>query len=313
MIKTKSLRIDYEGVTAVQDLDLQVLPGQIYGLVGPNGAGKTSTLKALAGIIEPTYGEIVLGGFDLQLHPQKALELLGFMPDFPPVYENLKVWEYLYVFATAYLLPRGERIPRCRTWVERVNLQDKWDAYIHTLSRGMRQRLVLAKTLLHDPRIVLLDEPASGLDPIARMELRDILKGVAAQGKTVVISSHILTELSDYCNAIGVMEKGRMIVSGSLDDIRRMVGIKGELVITFAEFSDAHKNAVLAYLNRHTMVANINFSSLGELRCNFSGNKADMAALNRDLVQMNVPVAQIEMRIADMEDIFFKIGARETS
>jgi len=313
MIEIHSLRIDYEGVTAVCDLDLKVCPGQVYGLVGPNGAGKTSTLKALAGIIEPTYGEIILGGYDLELYPQNALRSLGFMPDFPAVYENLKVWEYLYVFATAYLIPKTERITRCRNWVERVNLQAKWDAYINTLSRGMRQRLVLAKTLLHNPTIVLLDEPASGLDPISRLEMRNILKGIAVEGKSIIISSHILTELSELCNAIGVMEKGRLVVSGTIEEIRRTIGIKGEFVMTFADLSEEQKNTLLAYLNQHTLVSNISFSSTGQLHFNLSGNKNDAAALIRDLVYRNIPIAQFVMKEANMEDIFFKIGARETS
>lgn len=313
MIKIHSLRVDYEGVTAVKDLDLEILPGQIYGLVGPNGAGKTSTLKAIAGIIEPTYGEILIQNYDLELYPQKALRELGFMPDFPPVYEHLKTWEYLYVFATAYFIPRTKRLAICREWIERVNLQEKWDSYINTLSRGMRQRLVLAKTLLHDPKIVILDEPASGLDPIARMEMRNILKEVATQSKTIIISSHILPELSDFCNAIGVMEKGKLIVSGTLEEIRSLVGMKLEIMITFADLDPEKNKSLLAYLNQHTLVSNISVPELNQVHFNFSGNKHDTAALTRDLIQRDIPVCQLIMKEANMEDIFFKIGAKETA
>ncbi len=313
MIKIRSLRIDYEGVTAVRDLDLEVLPGQIYGLVGPNGAGKTSTLKAIAGIIEPTYGEISIGGHDMELQPRKALAHLGFMPDFPPVYEHLKVWEYLEVFAAAYLIPQEQRRERCRAWIDEVKLGEKWDVFVSTLSRGMRQRLVLAKTLLHDPSVVLLDEPASGLDPIARLEMRGILTRIAAKGKTIVISSHILSELSDFCNAIGIMEKGRMVVSGSIDDIRRSMGIKNELVIVFAELSLPQQSILSEYLGRHTLVSNAALQPGAEMHCYFSGGAHDAAALNRDLVHLGLPVSQITLKKATMEDIFFQIGARETS
>src|SRR3989338_7359170 len=171
MISIRSLRIDYDNVNAVNDLIVEIGAGQIYGLVGPNGAGKTSTIKAIAGLIEPTYGEIKVAGIDIELEPQQALQVLGYMPDFSPVYEQLKVWEYLDVFAAAYLIGPGERLTKVKHWVERVNLQDKWDTFVRDLSRGMRQRLVLAKTLLHEPKVLILDEPASGLDPIARKEL----------------------------------------------------------------------------------------------------------------------------------------------
>lgn len=231
MIKARSLRIDYENVTAVNDIDLDIPAGQIYGLVGPNGAGKTSTLKALAGILEPTYGDIEINGFDLEIHPQKALLQMGFMPDFPPVYEQLTVGEYMQVFAAAFLIETPRRRTLAREWIERVDLQDKWDSLIKELSRGMRQRLVLAKTLLPDPPVILLDEPASGLDPIGRMEMRNIIKEMVNSNKAVVISSHILSELSDLCNAVGVMEKGRLVVSGSIESIRSRIGIKNELVI----------------------------------------------------------------------------------
>ncbi|MFA5261541.1 MAG: ABC transporter ATP-binding protein, partial [Candidatus Omnitrophota bacterium] len=221
MIKVESLRIDYDDVTAVHDLSLEVSPGEIFGLVGPNGAGKTSTLKALAGILEPTYGDIKISGYDLELAREKALMKVGYMPDFSPVYEHLKVWEYLDVFAAAYHIPASMRLKKIKHWVDKVNLGSKYGAYVRDLSRGMRQRLVLAKTLIPEPDVLLLDEPASGLDPIARKDMRDILKEAALAKKAIIISSHILSELSDFCNAVGIMQKGKLLVSGAIEDIRR--------------------------------------------------------------------------------------------
>ena len=209
MINIKSLRVDYEGTNAVDDIDLHVQKGQIFGLVGPNGAGKTSTIKALAGVLEPTYGEINIDGKDMDLAQEEVLQNIGYMPDFPPVYENLRVWEYLDVFAAAYQIKKNARPEKITYWIDRVNLSNKTNAFIRDLSRGMRQRLVLAKTLLPDPDVLLLDEPASGLDPISRKNMRDIFKEVSAAGATILISSHILTELSDFCHAVGIMEKGK--------------------------------------------------------------------------------------------------------
>lgn len=313
MISIQSLRVDYESVTAVSDLTFEVPAGQIYGLVGPNGAGKTSTLKALAGIIEPTYGEIRIGGCDLQTNPEGALRQLGFMPDFPPIYENLKVWEYLEVFAAAYLIGRARRLELARHWVERVNLADKWDTYVRDLSRGMRQRLILAKTFLHEPRVILLDEPASGLDPLARIDLRNILKEMAAMGKAIIISSHILPELSDFCNAIGVMEKGKMVVSGSIEVIRNTIGAHGELVIRVTEGSLANKEIIYSVLKESPLVTATSEAKDGEFRSIFKGDEKGAAALLAELVSRQVPVSQFFIKHADIEDIFMKIGAKEVS
>jgi ABC-2 type transport system ATP-binding protein len=313
MLKVKSLRVDYEGVTAVSDVDFQVQGGQVYGLVGPNGAGKTSTLKALAGVIEPTYGEIEICGFDLEEEPRKAMQHIGFMPDFPPVYENLKVWEYLDVFAAAYFVPRSKRIGLVKEWVRRVNLTEKWDVYIHSLSRGMRQRLVLAKTLLPDPEVILLDEPASGLDPIARVEMRDILREIAKMGKAIMISSHILTELSDFCNAIGIMEKGKMIVSGSIDEIRTHIGMKGELVIHVAEINDVARKELFSYLGQVDFLSQAKETQPGEFHALFSGDKHQAAGLLSALVRRDMAVTQFFIKEADLEDVFFKIGAKEVA
>lgn len=313
MLNVKSLRVDYEGVTAVSDADFNVPAGQIYGLVGPNGAGKTSTLKALAGVIEPTYGHIEICGLDLEENPEEALRHIGFMPDFPPVYEHLKVWEYLEVFAAAYFISSNRRLALAREWAERVDLAEKWEAYIHTLSRGMKQRLVLAKTLLHDPEIVLLDEPASGLDPIARAQMRNILKDISTLGKAVMISSHILTELSDFCSAIGVMEKGRMVISGSLEEIRSHIGMKGELIIHLSNVEDSSRRKLFDILQASSLVAEAREQKTGEFSAIFLGAEQDGAGLLAELVKSGLPIVRFLIKKGDVEDIFFKIGARETS
>lgn len=313
MITTKSLRVDYEDLTAVYDLDLNIQKGQIYGLVGPNGAGKTSTIKALAGIIEPTYGEIKIAGIDLDLYPQQALQKLGYMPDFPPLYENLKVIEYLEIFAAAYHIVRSNRFELANFWLTKVDLLGKKDTFVRTLSRGMRQRLVLAKTLLHDPDVLLLDEPASGLDPIARKEMRDILKEVAKLGKTIIISSHILPELSDFCNAIGIMEKGRMVVSGSLEEIRAHIGSKGVLIISLSATKNEDKEKLETLLKNSNLVKDFKEVSQGEFQAQFLGEQNDSAKLLTQLIQAGLTISNFQLKQDSVEDIFFQIGAKEAS
>jgi ABC-2 type transport system ATP-binding protein len=267
----------------------------------------------IAGIIAPTYGDVVIDGVDLDIDHQRALRCVGFMPDFPPVYEHLTVGEYLEVFAAAYFCPRRERLDRARHWVSRVHLDEKWDAVVQTLSRGMRQRLVLAKTLLHDPKVLLLDEPASGLDPIGRVEMRNVLKEVASAGKTVIISSHILTELSDLCNAVGIMEKGVMVVSGTVDDIRSRMGIASELVITISDMTAETLARAVELLKTSSLLGELLEESPGRIRFIFSGQESDVAGLLAKLVHSGVPVSGFYLKKADVEDIFMKIGARETS
>lgn len=312
MLKINSLRIDYDDITAVRDLSVEIQKGQIYGLVGPNGAGKTSTIKALAGVLEPTYGEISINGHDLDLERSQALQDIGYMPDFPPVYENLKVWEYLDVFAAAYLIDRRQRLERARHWVKQVNLENKWDSFIRDLSRGMRQRLVLAKTVLPNPKVLLLDEPASGLDPIARREFRDLLKRIAAEGMTILISSHILTELSEFCNAIGIMEKGKMVVSGSIEEIRKAIHSTGYLIVRLAQ-QDPLLERAIAILSESSQVQKTQKASETEIQAHFSGSRQEAAQLLSRLVAERIPVAEFIIKEDDVEDIFFKIGAKDVT
>lgn len=312
-ISAQSLRIDYDDVAAVRNLDIQVRSGEILGLLGPNGAGKTSTIKALAGILEPTYGTIVLAGIDMDLHPEECWKHLGYMPDFSPVYESLTVGEYLRVFATAHQIPRRSRFAKAAEWAERVDLQEKWDTRASDLSRGMRQRLVLAKTLLHEPSVLLLDEPASGMDPIARVELRALLKDAAGRGAAVIISSHILPELADLCTSIGVMEKGRMVAFGSLDQIRAQSGIESELIVRSVSTREVDAIRLREVFSTYPGIQNLSESAPGTWTANFSGKDEDAAELLRKLIASEIPVADFHVKKQGLEDIFMQIGARETS
>ena len=223
MIKTANLRKEFGNVVAVRDLTLTVNPGDIFGLIGPNGAGKSTTINMLASILDPTEGKIYLDGLDVEENRRQVRESVGYMPDFFGLYDDLTVREYLEFFATAYRVTGSLRTSRINDILEIVELQEKRDELIGRLSRGMRQRLCLGKTLVHDPKILLLDEPASGMDPKGRVEMRNLLKELRQRGKTILISSHILTELSDICNAIGIMEKGSVIETGTVDEIRAKI------------------------------------------------------------------------------------------
>ncbi|MGD8323536.1 MAG: ABC transporter ATP-binding protein [Gammaproteobacteria bacterium] len=220
-LKIANLRVDYGKFTAVDDLSLELSRGEIFGLAGPNGAGKTSTMRVVASLLEPTYGEIEILGYDLFESPEAVHGLLGYMPDLAPVVPDLRVWEFLDLYAASHGLrgtQRRERVDRC---LELVDLADQRNVFGKGLSRGMTQRVVLAKTLLHRPRLLLLDEPASGMDPIARRDLRMVLERLAAEGATIIISSHILSELSDMCSSVGIMHQGRLLRHGTLRSVLR--------------------------------------------------------------------------------------------
>jgi ABC-2 type transport system ATP-binding protein len=223
MIQIQHLRKQYKDLVALKDLNLELDAGDIFGYIGPNGAGKTTTIKMLATLLTPTAGTAYVDGIDVVRNPEAVRAIVGYMPDFFGVYDDIKVWEYLDFFAAAYRIPKSKRPQIIDDVLTLTDLNVKKDAYVESLSRGMKQRLCLAKTLVHDPKVLLLDEPASGLDPRARIEIKELLKELKAMGKTIIVSSHILPELADFCNKIGIIEKGQMIVAGDVNTIIRQV------------------------------------------------------------------------------------------
>lgn len=218
-LEVHDLRVDYGAFTAVDGISFNIPPGEIFGLVGPNGAGKTSTIKVLATLLMPTYGEVSMFGIDVLDRPDEVHSLIGYMPDLAPVIADLKVWEFVDHFAGTYGWDPRTRMARVEQCLRLVDMWDSRNTYGKGLSRGMTQRVVLAKTLLPNPKLLLLDEPASGMDPIARIQLKDILQGLRKNGTIVLISSHILTELSDMCTSVGIMHKGHMRYVGPIDEI----------------------------------------------------------------------------------------------
>ncbi len=219
MIRFAKLRKEYDTLVAVHDLDIEIPEKEVYGLIGPNGAGKTTTIRMACGLLAPTSGKVFINGIDVHAEPERAQTYIGYLSDFFSVYEDLKVWEYLDYFAHAYKLPEAGIPKRIDEVIAQVGLEVKRDALIKGLSRGMKQRLGIGRAIIHRPKVLLLDEPASGLDPKARMDLRNVLLSLRDAGATVLISSHILTELEGFCTSIGLMEKGQMVKSGRIEDI----------------------------------------------------------------------------------------------
>jgi ABC-2 type transport system ATP-binding protein len=308
MIRVRDLRVDYDDVCAVRDLSLEVGPGEVCGLIGPNGAGKTTTMRAMLGLIEPTYGEIELAGVDVRERPGEASRLVGFMPDFPPLYDDLLAWEFLDLFAASYDIPRRARPAAIDRYLELVGLTEKRHALVVELSRGMRQRLMLAKTLIPQPRVLLLDEPASGVDPQGRIDLKNILRGLAAEGRTVLISSHILAEMTEFCTAVAIMERGRMVVSGRIDEVNAR--ILGEAVLAVEVLGDAE--ALVRIVGDDPRAGPIERRG-DALEFLFRGDAEEASDLLAALVRGGVRVASFSRRRDNLEELFLKVGARELS
>ncbi len=238
MIKTVNLTKQYGKLFALKQLTLELNEGDLFGFIGPNGSGKTTTMKMLATLLQPTEGEAYVCGMSIYTRPKEIRRLIGFMPDFFGVYDDMKVIEYLEFFAAAYRVKGEARRKKCNEVLELVDLGYKREALVTSLSRGMTQRLGLARVLLHDPQVLLLDEPASGLDPRARIEIRELLKRLGGSGKTIMVSSHILPELADVCNKVGIIERGELLVDAKVEDVMRRVRDQIAILIELAENDD---------------------------------------------------------------------------
>jgi len=302
MIKTVNLRKEFGPLVAVDDLNLEIGEGDIFGFIGPNGAGKTTTIKMLVTLLRPTSGTACIDGIEIGKDFREVRPIIGFMPDFFGVYDDVKVWEYLDFFAAAYRIPKDDRAGRIDEVLELTSLTVKKDAFVEELSRGMKQRLCLAKTMIHDPKVLFLDEPASGLDPRARVEIKELLKKLRAMGKTILVSSHILPELADFCNTVGIIEKGRLIVAG---DVRKiMEEVSGGKVIEIRVMDGAKKaHEVMAGLACVKDVKALD----GVLRAQFVGTLEDQSSILASLVTAGVKVLSFAEEATDLEDIFMKV------
>ncbi|MFQ6097252.1 MAG: ATP-binding cassette domain-containing protein [Armatimonadota bacterium] len=304
MVDVRGLTKQFRNVTAVWNLTLQLEEGDVFGFIGPNGAGKTTTIKMLATLLRPNAGTAYICGYDITRHQEEVRSLIGYMPDFFGVYDDIKVWEYLDFFAAAYRIDRTRRPQIIDDVLALTDLTGKKDSYVEELSRGMKQRLCLAKTLVHDPRVLLLDEPASGLDPRARIEIRELLKELRAMGKTIFISSHILSELSDFCNKIGIIENGQLVCAGEVSDI--LQHISGCITIVI-KMRDGLQRAQ-EVLEPVPYVQNIrSVEAEHTLLVEYVGPREDIPTLLERLVSAGVQVLSFGEEEADLEDIFIKM------
>lgn len=304
-IDIRYLRVDYGNFVAVDDLTLSVPRGEVFGLVGPNGAGKTSTFRVLTTLMEPTYGEVMLDGVDAFEDIESARRIIGYMPDLAPVPSDLRVWEFLDFHAAAYGLgQRSQRRERVAECLEEVALTDQRNSWCKALSRGQTQRVVLAKTLLHRPRVLILDEPASGLDPLARRDLRNTLRELATTGATVFVSSHILSELAEMCSSLCVMNRGRLLASGTVDEVRHQLG-STERVLT-ATLLARHEEAG-AWLSSQLAVHELRI--LGQqLIFSFKGSDEAQADLMEGLIHLGFRIRAFEEKRSSFEDILVEVA-----
>lgn len=302
MIQTENLSKQYGKLHALTDLTLKIEQGKVFGFIGPNGAGKSTTMMILSTLLSPSSGKAYVAGFDVEKDPKAVRQSVGYMPDFFGVYDNLKATEYLDFYAGAYNIPESRRTALIADLLELVNLSNKADAYVDSLSRGMKQRLGLARCLVHSPQVLILDEPASGLDPRARIEMREILKQLRSMGKTILISSHILPELAELCDEIGVIEKGRLIACGPVDEVS--VGTRG-ISVMLLKVLDKEEQAEKIMQDSPYVRRLDNKSS--HFRFHFTGTEMDKVVLLQQLITAEVPVCHFGESKENLEDVFLAI------
>lgn len=302
MIEIKNLTKAYGSFEALKAVNLSIAKGTVFGFVGPNGAGKTTTMSILATLLLPTSGTAKVGGFEVTEQPQEVRKRIGYMPDFFGVYDQFKTTEYLHFYGASYGIPRAERNALIPQLLELVNLSDKKDAYVDSLSRGMKQRLCLARCLVHDPDVLILDEPASGLDPRARIEMREILKELKLMGKTIIISSHILPELAEMVDEIGVIERGRLIAQGKVAEIQNRLRVKRVLHIRVLDRADE-----LAGLLQDEMHVSEVLQDETGVHVHFGGGDPEQAQLLARMISSGFQVLSFNEAQTNLEDVFLEI------
>jgi ABC-2 type transport system ATP-binding protein len=296
VIKTVNLTKKYGDMYAIRGINLDLEQGDLFGFIGPNGAGKTTTMRIIATLLTPTYGEAYVCDHSIYTNPKEIRSHVGFMPDFFGVYDDMTVVEYLEFFAAAYRINGEARRKRCDEMLEIVDLNFKRDAYANTLSRGQTQRLGLARVLLHDPQVLLLDEPLSGLDPRARIEMRNLLRRLGQMGKTIIVSSHILPELADICNKVGIINRGEMGFNGTITELIKLV--RPQTILEIQPQTSAGLGPMADFVKRSSMVEHTD--------------------INKDLLEVTLRVdvqdySQLAKELAQSGHLFKRFGEKETN
>jgi ABC-2 type transport system ATP-binding protein len=303
VISIEGLTKQYGNMQALKDVNFSIGEGSIFGFVGPNGAGKSTTIKILATLLTPTSGHAYINGVDVTKHPKEVRRLIGYMPDFFGVYDRLKVTEYLDFYASCYHVPTNKRRGIIMDLLELTDLSFKADAYVDSLSRGMKQRLCLARCLVHDPKVLLLDEPASGLDPRARVEMRELLRELRNMGKSIIVSSHILPELAEMCDQIGIIESGELKAFGSVEEITSR--LNQDKLIRIAIHGP--KQQGLNLIEQNPWVRGVTDTDEGMLQISFTGDASEQTKLLATLVAGGVPVLSFTEVNNSLEDLFMRI------
>src|SRR5436305_983674 len=304
MIETRDLSKMYGDLYALNRLTIKLERGDVYGFIGPNGAGKTTTMRILATLLNPTWGEATVCGYSIYNNAKEIRRVMGYMPDFFGVYDDMKVIEYLEFFAAAYRINGPERRRKCDQVLELVDLGYKRDALVTSLSRGMTQRLGLARVLLHDPQVLLLDEPASGLDPRARIEMRALLKELRGMGKTILVSSHILPELADICNKIGIIERGQLLFDGDVQSAIRQVR---QRTLMNVAVGDGRTPQAREQLAGHPDVAAVEVKDGDTMLVTLNHDVRDGSFIADLLVRNGFRLKTLKEEEIDLEDVFMGI------
>lgn len=313
MIRMEEVTKEYDqfgaqqsSLIAADHLSLEVSAGEVFGLIGPNGAGKTTTLKMLCGLLAPTAGKITVNEVNVERQPDEVQKHIGYLADIFSVYGNLKVWEYVDHFARAYKLKSANIDGRVREVIAQVGLESKLDSFVEELSRGMKQRLGIARAIVHDPAVLILDEPASGLDPKARVELKELLKQLNRQGKTIFITSHVLSDLQEICTSLGVMEKGKLLMVGKIGEVMRSAAAGRRVYVRLANSGFE----LALWLEGRGIVPSPPGNPSSAVFA-FSGTDQDLAELVQSLVQAGAPVCCVEEKVDSLETIFSKLSSGE--
>lgn len=302
MLKIQGLKKKFGNFEALSGLDIEVAEGALYGFVGPNGAGKTTAIRIITGLLNADEGSVLIDGKDAFCYRDQVKDLFGYVPDEFGLYDNLKVWEYMDFFASCYGLSGLVARERCTNLLEQVKLADKEDFFVDSLSRGMKQRLCLARAMIHDPKLLILDEPTSGMDPRARVEFKELLKELCAEGKTILVSSHILSELAQMCTDIGIIDAGKIVLSGNMGDILKQVNDSNPIRVQVVE----NVREAVQFLRAEPEVRTITVEG-NDLVVGFHGRKDAEAMLLAKLVAHNIGICGFWREQGDLESIFMQI------
>ncbi len=306
IVETRGLVKQYGRLTAVKELDLVVQEGAVFGFVGPNGAGKTTTMRILATLLRPTAGEAWVAGHSVRKQRRDVRRAIGYMPDFFGVYGDMRVWEYLDFFSACYEIPADTRQRLVSDLLELVDLSHRRDDYVDALSRGMKQRLCLARALAHDPKVLILDEPASGLDPRARVEIRELLRELQAMGKTIFVSSHILSEIQEVCTHIGIIEAGQLVAMGTMEEMRQLIKAHRILRVGLSGRIEEAQGWLAGQPNVMG-IEPVTGNGEGNLEVSFTGDDDALARLLNEMVSAGFPVLLFREESGDLEDVFMRL------